>query len=84
MSKSGLFAHFGSKQELQLATIETARALFNVAGDRALRWPPRPGSSGCASSRRNFLLYVEEQRLFGRLLLRLGRHRDGYAAGTGA
>jgi AcrR family transcriptional regulator len=29
MSKSGLFAHFGSKEELQLATIETARSLFN-------------------------------------------------------
>ena len=29
MSKSGLFAHFGSKQELQLATIETANDLFN-------------------------------------------------------
>src|SRR4029453_8974820 len=29
MSKSGLFAHFGSKQELQLATIEAASALFN-------------------------------------------------------
>jgi AcrR family transcriptional regulator len=29
MSKSGLFAHFGSKEELQLATIETASALFN-------------------------------------------------------
>lgn len=28
MSKSGLFAHFGSKEELQLATIETARAIF--------------------------------------------------------
>ena len=28
MSKSGLFAHFGSKQELQLATIETAGELF--------------------------------------------------------
>ena len=29
MSKSGLFAHFGSKQELQLATIGAANALFN-------------------------------------------------------
>lgn len=29
MSKSGLFAHFGSKEELQLATIETASDLFN-------------------------------------------------------
>ena len=28
MSKSGLFAHFGSKEELQLATIATARELF--------------------------------------------------------
>jgi AcrR family transcriptional regulator len=28
MSKSGLFAHFGSKEELQLATIQTARAIF--------------------------------------------------------
>ena len=28
MSKSGLFAHFGSKEELQLATVETARLIF--------------------------------------------------------
>jgi AcrR family transcriptional regulator len=28
MSKSGLFAHFGSKEELQLATVEAARAIF--------------------------------------------------------
>jgi AcrR family transcriptional regulator len=28
MSKSGLYAHFGSKEELQLATIETALAIF--------------------------------------------------------
>ncbi len=28
MSKSGLYAHFGSKEELQLATIEAARATF--------------------------------------------------------
>jgi AcrR family transcriptional regulator len=28
MSKSGLFAHFGSKEELQLATVETASAIF--------------------------------------------------------
>ena len=30
MSKSGLYAHFGSKQELQLAAVETARAIFNA------------------------------------------------------
>jgi AcrR family transcriptional regulator len=31
MSKSGLFAHFGSKQELQLATIEAAALRFRTA-----------------------------------------------------
>jgi AcrR family transcriptional regulator len=30
MSKSGLYAHFKSKEELQLATIETAAGLFNA------------------------------------------------------
>ena len=29
MSKSGLYAHFGSKEELQLATIETVQAIFD-------------------------------------------------------
>ncbi len=29
MSKSGLFAHFGSKEELQLATIAAAEVVFN-------------------------------------------------------
>jgi AcrR family transcriptional regulator len=28
MSKSGVFAHFGSKEELQLATVEAAESLF--------------------------------------------------------
>ena len=28
MSKSGLYAHFGSKEELQLATVETARKIL--------------------------------------------------------
>ena len=30
MSKSGLYAHFGSKEELQLATVETAVEIFNI------------------------------------------------------
>jgi AcrR family transcriptional regulator len=29
MSKSGLYAHFGSKEELQLATVETASRIFH-------------------------------------------------------
>src|SRR5918912_951571 len=28
MSKSGLFAHFGSKEDLQLATVDAAREIF--------------------------------------------------------
>jgi AcrR family transcriptional regulator len=40
MSKSGLYAHFGSKQELQLATIDAARATFvNEVLCPALRAP---------------------------------------------
>jgi AcrR family transcriptional regulator len=31
MSKSGLFAHFGSKEELQLATVDAAQAVFDEA-----------------------------------------------------
>lgn len=34
MSKSGLFAHFGSKEELQLATVDVARTIFT---DRVIR-----------------------------------------------
>jgi len=30
MSKGGLYAHFGSKEELQLATVEAAEALFRA------------------------------------------------------
>src|SRR5215470_10474162 len=30
MSKSGLYAHFGSKQELQLATVEEAEGIFQA------------------------------------------------------
>ena len=30
MSKSGLYAHFGSKEELQLATIDTAEEVFDA------------------------------------------------------
>jgi AcrR family transcriptional regulator len=30
MSKSGLYAHFKSKEELQLATIDTAAGLFSA------------------------------------------------------
>ena len=41
MSKSGLYAHFGSKQELQLATVEVADQIFQeVVVKPALAAPP--------------------------------------------
>ena len=41
MSKSGLFAHFGSKEELQLATVEAARRRFVDHVVRPSRGLPR-------------------------------------------
>jgi AcrR family transcriptional regulator len=44
MSKSGLYAHFGSKQELQLAAIDSATEIFtdNVIRPRARRYGAGP------------------------------------------
>jgi len=42
MSKSGLYAHFRSKEELQLATIDTAEAIF----DEAVVGPMRDAEPG--------------------------------------
>ena len=40
MSKSGLYAHFGSKEELQLATIDEAQRIFDVdVVEPAMRHP---------------------------------------------
>jgi AcrR family transcriptional regulator len=58
MSKSGLFAHFGSKEELQVATIEAARAVFN---EQVIE-PALASPTGLERLRRlteNFLQYVE-------------------------
>ena len=49
MSKSGLFAHFGSKEELQLATVDHAAAMF-VAEVIARRGRRRAGSHGSGRS----------------------------------
>src|ERR1044072_7920582 len=53
MSKSGLFAHFGSKQELQLATVEAAATRFRRAviepAAAAAEGAPRPSAPAGAS-----------------------------------
>jgi AcrR family transcriptional regulator len=59
MSKSGLFAHFGSKEELQLATIEDANDIF-------VRHVVQPASAAEGLERlrqlaENFLRYVERR-----------------------
>lgn len=59
MSKAGLYAHFGSKQELQLATIETATVIFD---ERVVK----PASAAGTALERlqllaeNFLRHVED------------------------
>jgi AcrR family transcriptional regulator len=57
MSKSGLFAHFGSKEELQLATVETAGSIFTT---QVLQ--PAGGATGIERLRRlidAYLRYVK-------------------------
>jgi AcrR family transcriptional regulator len=59
MSKSGLFAHFGSKEELQLATIETASALFNEQVVKPTS-VARTGLERLQQLGENFLRHVED------------------------
>jgi len=58
MSKSGLFAHFGSKEALQVATIEEARTVFTEQViEPALTSPT--GLERLQQLAENFLRYVE-------------------------
>jgi AcrR family transcriptional regulator len=58
MSKSGLFAHFRSKEELQLATIETADAIFRAeVVEPAFRTPP--GIARLRALCESFLAHLE-------------------------
>ena len=58
MSKSGLFAHFGSKQELQVETIEAARAVFTEQVIEPAVGAPT-GLERLRQLAENFLRYVE-------------------------
>ena len=60
MSKSGLFAHFGSKEELQLATIEVARKRYV----REVIAPAMKSDAGLAQLHalcESFLSYIERR-----------------------
>src|SRR6184192_3420650 len=59
MSKSGLFAHFGSKEELQLATVEAASSIL----EEEVIEPARETPTGVPRLRayiKRFLDHVEE------------------------
>src|SRR6201995_4819423 len=60
MSKSGLYAHFGTKLELQLATVgEAERILAEEVVQPAL--PARPGLGQLAAACEAFFSYVERR-----------------------
>jgi AcrR family transcriptional regulator len=64
MSKSGLFAHFGSKQELQLATVEHAAEVFIREVIDPARSAPR-GMARIWALLDGFLDYVEREVFVG-------------------
>jgi AcrR family transcriptional regulator len=64
MSKSGLYAHFGSKQELQLATVDEAERIF---GSEVVRpaLTAAPGLARLVAVCEAFLSYVERHTFPG-------------------
>lgn len=63
ISKSGLFAHFGSKEELQLAVIETARLIFV---ERVIRPAYRKeGLKRLRALNENWISYADEKTFPG-------------------
>src|ERR1700694_3601289 len=59
MSKTGIFAHFGSKEQLQLATVETAKQVFLERVVQPALQRPR-GISRLKAMLENWLGYVEK------------------------
>lgn len=64
MSKSGLFAHFGSKEDLQLATVDTARQIFIDQITRPALAAPK-GMPRLWNLIDRWLTYVEKQLFAG-------------------
>jgi AcrR family transcriptional regulator len=64
MSKSGLFAHFGSKEELQLATLRAGRAVFAHAVVEPVLDAPE-GIRRLAALTRAWLDYIESELFAG-------------------
>jgi AcrR family transcriptional regulator len=64
MSKSGLFAHFGSKEELQLATIDAARRRFVECVVKPSRSLPR-GRARLEALTNDWLAYFRSEQFAG-------------------
>src|SRR5690242_3386742 len=81
MSKSGLIAHFGSKEGLQLATIRAARAIFvHTVIEPALETPP--GMRRLRGLLDAWLQYSSDRRFPGGCFFARASHE--YAARPGA
>jgi AcrR family transcriptional regulator len=81
ISKSGLFAHFGAKEELQLATIRAARAIFaTTVVQPALETPP--GLARVWALIEAWLDYSRDRRFPGGCFFARATHE--YAARPGA
>jgi len=81
ISKSGLIAHFGTKEELQLATIRAARAIFGTTVvEPALRLPP--GVARVRTLLEGWLEYSSDRRFPGGCFFARASHE--YAGRPGA
>ena len=81
MSKSGLFGHFGSKEELQLATIEAAARRFVQRGGRAALGTEPEGCARLRALCERYLAYLERRVFPGAASGR--RRRSSSTAGPG-
>lgn len=64
MSKSGLFAHFGSKEDLQIATIDAASHMFGNSIVKPAYESPR-GLARLAALLEGYIRYLEESVFSG-------------------
>jgi AcrR family transcriptional regulator len=81
ISKSGLFAHFGAKEELQLATIRAARAIF-AKTVVAPAMDVRPGLARVWALLESWLDYSRDREFPGGCFFSRATHE--YAARPGA
>jgi AcrR family transcriptional regulator len=81
ISKSGLFAHFGAKEELQLAAIRAARAIFATTVIAPAMETP-PGLARVSALLEAWLDYSRDRRFPGGCFFARATHE--YAARPGA